>query len=227
MLDVVQAWYICGIIFSKSWCMYAIITSVLHIRKLKLRKSEKVMGTGIKVELQIPVSLTPEYMFFTKVIVFLLYFHNEISLEEEKEHYSRVAPNTVTASPWCISFPLPSFLLKSFCTSNSVAWLFPLYVSPYCFMDFIAIILMMCIIFLCWADAKFLNLVFSHCRSWEIFWGPPLSSLHSLWLDSSLFTSCLEWNDTNLTCKLPQDVFHSCRHLWIIYEYVCSQANSC
>ena len=45
----------------------------------------------------------------------------EISLEEEKEHYSRVAPNTVTASPWCISFPLPSFLLKSFCTSNSVA----------------------------------------------------------------------------------------------------------
>ena len=90
--------------------MYAIITSVLHIRKLKLRKSEKVMGTGIKVELQIPVSLTPEYMFFTKVIVFLLYFHNEISLEEEKEHYSRVAPNTVTASPWCISFPLPSFL---------------------------------------------------------------------------------------------------------------------
>lgn len=167
----------CGIIFSKSWCIYAIITSILHIRKLKLQKSEKVMGTAIKVELQIPVSLTPEYMFFTKVIVFLLYFHNEISLEEEKEHYAQVAPNTVTASSRCISFPLPSFLLKSFCTSNSVTWLFPLCVSPYCFMDFIAIILMMCIIFLCWADAKFLNLVFSHCRSWENFWGPPLSSL--------------------------------------------------
>lgn len=60
--------------------------------------------TGTKVELQIPVSLTPGYMFFTKVIVFLLHFHNEISLEEENEHYAHVAPNTVTASPWCIFF---------------------------------------------------------------------------------------------------------------------------
>lgn len=71
-------------------------------------------------EIQIPVSLTPEYMFFTKVILFMLHFHAEISLEEGKGHYAQFTPNIVTASPGVFSFTLPSFLLKSFCTSNSV-----------------------------------------------------------------------------------------------------------
>ena len=81
---------------------------ILQIRKLKLPESEKVMeitqAWSDGAEIQIPVSLTPEYMFFTKVILFMLHFHVEISLEEAKEHYAQFAPNIVTASPRCVFF---------------------------------------------------------------------------------------------------------------------------
>lgn len=64
-------------------------------------------------------------------------------------------------SPQGFSHPTPCFQNSEysvlFCNVIILSFTFPC-----CLMGFIAVILILCIIFLCWADAKFLDLVFSH-----------------------------------------------------------------
>lgn len=178
---MVQTLYVDDAIFSKPWWLCAVITSMLQIRKPKLTESENVTDSAQALshgaEVRSPVSLTSKCRFFTKVVLFMVHIHVEISLEEGKNptHYS---PLTQPLMVLCVSsFTPPSLLAEiilyiQFCNLTLSTLHFSILLHGLYSHHFNDVH-----IFLCWADANFLNLVFSYCKSWETFWGPPLSLL--------------------------------------------------
>lgn len=131
--------------------------------------------TGIKWQSWGPdPGLRPEHMLLIKDIL-LCYASMLRYLWKEKKN---ITHSSILTQPLLVPgvFLAPFLSAETFCTAKFVACYLWLSVSPFCFMGFTAIILMTCTIFLCWADAE-LNLVSSHWRSWENFWGPLLSPL--------------------------------------------------